>query len=193
MKKFTVKDFITYNGPCFSCQSKIVFQVGVFNTKSKQSTTSVFLSPTVTNEFINIDLRINYRDSLNLRIFTKTNKFTTSSMKSLTKYLDEHGLFLRSKCDNCHTNVDSEALEFNLLKEFIAPVAIGDERLVVNHNKYLYELYSNFGSSCSILIISTTVSPPITPIRMELPLLPMYKLKNKERFIEKVKTYLIFS
>lgn len=193
MKKFTVKDFITYNGPCFSCQSKIVFQVGVFNTKSKQSATSVFLSPTVTNDFINIDLRINYRDSLNLRIFTKTNKFTTSSMKSLTKYLDEHGLFLRSKCDNCHTNVDSEALEFNLLKEFVVPVAIGDERLVVNHNRYLYELYSNFGSSCSILIISTTVSPPITPIRMELPLLPMYKLKNKERFIEKVKTYLVFS
>lgn len=193
MKKFTVKDFITYNGPCFSCQSKIIFQIGVFNTKAKQIGTSVFLNPVVTNDFINIDLKINYRDSLNLKVFTKTNKFTTSSMKALTKYLDEHGLFLRSKCDNCHTNVDSEALEFNLLKEFIAPVAIGDERLVVNHNKYLYELYSDFSGSRSVLIISPAVSSSIMPISMNLPLLPMYKLKNKERFIEKVKTYLIFS
>jgi hypothetical protein len=193
MKKFTVKDFITYNGPCFSCQSKIIFQIGVFNTKARQSATSVFLNPVVTNEFVNIDLKINYRDSLSLKVFTKTNKFTTSSMKALTKYLDEHGLFLRSKCDNCHTDVDSEALEFNLLKEFIAPVAIGDERLVVTHDKYLYELYSDFKNSRSVLIISPAFSSSIVPMSMNLPLLPMYKLKNKERFIEKVKTYLIFS
>lgn len=199
-KKFTVKDFITYNGPCFSCNSKISFQIGVFKTKEKQIP-AVYLTPTVTNEIIDIDLKTNYRDSLNLKIFTKTNKFTTSSIKSLIKYLDEHGLFLRSKCDNCQTSVDSEAIEFNILKEFIAPVAISDERLVVRDNTHQYELYSSFepgvqgGSIALISSLNAAVKSNTQNklIRIDLPLLPMYKLKNKERFIQKMKTYIVFS
>lgn len=200
MKKFTVKDFITYNGPCFSCQSKITFEIGVFNTKSKQ-VPAVYLTPTITNESIDIDLKINYRDSLSLRVFTKTNKFTTSSVKSLNKYLDEHGLFLRSKCDNCKTSVDSEAIEFNILKQFIAPVAISDERLVVRDDKHQYELYSSFkpgdqGGSIAIISSLNAAGKNNTQnkfIRIDLPLLPIYKLKNKERFIQKMKTYIVFS
>lgn len=191
MRKFTVKDFITYSGPCFSCKSKIRFEIGVSFGKTYQQ--SVYLVPTVTNDFIEINLKINYNNGLSLKIFPKTNKFTTSSMKSLIKYLEEHKLFLRAKCDECYTCIDSQMLNFNLLKEFIAPVGISDEKLIVKDKKYLYELYSDFEYSYSVLIISTTSAPTITPIRMELPLLPMYKLKNKERFIEKVKTYLIFS
>lgn len=89
MKQFTVKDFITYSGPCFSCQSKINFKIG---SKTQPQTTiswqpDVYLTPVVTNDFIEVDLKINYNDGLSLKIFTKTNKFTTSSMKNLIKHL----------------------------------------------------------------------------------------------------------
>lgn len=193
MKKFTVKDFITYTGPCFSCQSKISFQIGVFNKQDRQSKESIYLTPNVTNDCIDIDLKINYRSGLNVKIFPKTNKFTTSSMRLLTKYLEEHNLFLRSKCDECHTNVDSEALEFNLLKEFVVPVTISDERLIVKDDKYLYELYSFFDNSGQSIVMISHINKVAQPIRIELPLLPMYKLKNKERFIQKMKTYITFS
>lgn len=190
MRQFTVKDFITYSGPCFSCQSKISFKIG---SSSSTQPIAAYLVPVVTNDFIDVDLKINYNNGLSLRIFTKTNKFTASSIKGLTKYLEKHKLFLRSSCDKCRTCVDSKTLDFNLLKEFIAPVGISDEQLIVKDSKYLYELYSSFEAGYSALIINPTNSQSINSIRMELPLLPMYKLKNKERFIEKVKTYILFS
>jgi len=190
MKQFTVKDFITYSGPCFSCQSKISFKIGSF---SNEQPMAAYLVPVVTNDFIDVDLKINYNNGLSLRIFTKTNKFTVSSMKGFTKYLEKHKLFLRANCDKCRTRVESQVLDFNLLKEFIAPVNISDEQLIVKDGKYLYELYSSFEAGYSALIINSTSKPSVNSIRMELPLLPMYKLKNKERFIEKVKTYILFS
>lgn len=191
MKTFTVKDFIAYNGPCFSCKSKINFQIGV-SFKTQQPST--YLVPIVNNDFIDIDLKISYRNELKLKVFPKTNKFITSSMKGLTKYLEEHDLFLRSYCNNCTTCVDSQFLEFNLLKEFIKPVKINDERLIVQNGNLKYELYSSFSHENSSLVVYNTQTGNLTkPIYIYLPLLPMYKLKNKERFIEKVKTYIIFS
>ncbi len=192
MKTFTVKDFITYNSPCFSCGSKISFKIGVSFIKNRQPST--YLVPIVSSDFIEIDLKINYNNGLKLKILPKTNKFTVSSMKGLTTYLEKHNLFLRSYCDNCRTCIDSQFLEFNLLKEFIKPVGISDERLIVRNGNYMYELYSSFIDNYSSLFIS---QPPINTlnsnIRIELPLLPMYKLKNKEHFIKKVKTYILFS
>jgi hypothetical protein len=191
MKTFTVKDFITYNSPCFSCGSKISFKIGVSFIKNRQPST--YLVPIVSSDFIEIDLKINYNNGLKLKILPKTNKFTVSSMKGLTTYLEKHNLFLRSYCDNCRTCIDSQFLEFNLLKEFIKPVEISDERLFVRNNNYKYELYSYFTHSYSVLIISDQTNIANNSIRIELPLLPMYKLKNKEHFIKKVKTYILFS
>ena len=192
MKKFTVKDFITYNGPCFSCRAKVNFKVGV--TYINQSIDSVHLVPVVKNDFIEIDLKINYHDGLKLRIFPKTNKIQTSSMRGLTKYLDEHKLYLRTHCDHCYTSVESQFLEFNLLKEFIKPVGISREMVIVNDGNNMYQVHSSFIDESSVVIIDRiSKTTPITPIRMELPLLPIYKFKTKERFLEKMKTYLIFS
>lgn len=101
-------------------------------------------------------------------------------------------MYLRSKCDNCHTCVDSKILEFNTLKEFVKPVGIIDEQLMVKDDKYLYELYSSFEQELSELVIST-IKPTSNSIRMQLPLLPMYKLKTKDKLIQKAKTYLLFS
>lgn len=190
MKTFTVKDFITYNGPCFSCGSKISFTIGVSFINQQPS---AYLPPIVNNDFIDIDLKISYRNELKLKIYPKTNKFTTSSMKGLTKYLKEHNLFLRSYCSNCLTCIDSQFLEFNLLKEFIKPVGISDEKLIIVNDKSLYEIYSSFIDNNTIIFVSNTTNVNIIPIRIELPLLPKYKLKNKEHFIQKIKTYILFS
>jgi hypothetical protein len=191
MKSFTVKDFITYNSPCFICESKINFTIGVLFNKKHQPT--LYLTPFVTNDFIEVNLKFKYSDNgLKLKIFPKTNRFEISSMKNFMKYLEEHKLFLRSYCDTCYTRIESNPIEFNLLKFFIAPAFINDESVIVKNDNSLYELYSLFDQNYSTLIVSRTdiVAPPI---RIELPLLPIYKLKNRDRFIEKVKTYILFS
>src|SRR5258705_409454 len=94
MKKFTVKDFITYNNPCFSCSNKVSIKIGVVGTASHNDI--IYLSPTVSVESTNIVLKITYTSSLKLKIFNKSNKAQTTSVQDLTKYLQEHGLFLRN-------------------------------------------------------------------------------------------------
>lgn len=190
MKTFTIKDFINYNGPCFSCKSKINFRVGVSIVNSQQP--SIYLVPTVTNDFIEIDLKHKYNSELKLKIFPKTNKFSTSNTARLIKYLDDKKLSLRSRCDGCGTNIDSESLEFNFLQCFIKPVGICDEKLVVTHDKHLYEVYSYFTDNRSTIVF-IKIDSNEDGKWVSLPLLPLYKFKNKEKFLEKIKTYILFS
>jgi hypothetical protein len=193
MKKFTVKDFITYNGPCFSCGSRVNVKIGVIKVDVADFNIAL-LNPVITTNSIDIDLKINYNSSLKLSIFSKTNKFSTSSMKGLTEYLNGHKLFLRSNCDHCYTKVESQYLEFNLLKGFIKPVGVSNELLVVNDGANLYQVHTSYIEEKSLVIIDRiNKTTPITPVRMDLPLLPLYKFKDKDHFIAKIKTYLVFS
>jgi hypothetical protein len=193
MKKFTVKDFISYNAPCFSCQSKVTIKIGVMTIESTDFNIAL-LSPVISNNSTDIDLKINYNNSLTLKIFHKTNKFQASSMKGLTEYLAGHKLFLRTNCDHCYTKVESQYLEFNLLKGFIKPAGVSNELLIVNDGSNLYQVHSSFIEEKSLVIVDRiNKTTPITPLRLELPLLPLYKLKDRQHFIDKIKTYLIFS
>src|SRR5271167_3698355 len=110
MRKFTVKDFIGYNNPCFSCDNQINFKIGFLDLDVESSSKTSYsiphagpyipscpisyLRPTVTPQFTEIDLMITYSDALKLYIFHKTNKILTSSQRGLTKYLESHKLFL---------------------------------------------------------------------------------------------------
>jgi hypothetical protein len=204
MKKFTVKDFIKYSGPCFSCGNKITIKIGSATEESayKGSANSTapgspgfpaLLVPTVTNEATEIYLKIGYRDSLFLRIFHKTNKFETSSASALATYLSEHKLFLNSYCSHCSSMIETVNLEFNFLKGFVAPVGILYENILVSEGANSYELSSFFHENNSMIIVNKRNQEANNSAILKLPLLPLYKFRNRQHFIDKIKTYLIFS
>ena len=191
MKKFTVKDFITYNNPCFSCGNKISFKIGSVNGANQPP---VYIRSTVTPERTEIDLKVTYNDTLQLWIFHKSNKILSSDMRGLTDYLAGHKLFLSSRCDKCYTSIESHFLEFNLNKGFINPVGVSLETLMVYDEKNLYQVYSSFIKECSVVVVDRiNKTTPISPMRFDLPLLPLYKFRDKDKFLNKMKTYLIFS
>ena len=82
MKKFTVKDFIAYNNPCFSCGSPINFRVGFLDLETKADVS--YLRPVVTPNHTEIDLIIKYstNEALKLCIFHKTNKIFVGSTRN---------------------------------------------------------------------------------------------------------------
>jgi hypothetical protein len=191
MKQFTVKDFIAYNNPCFSCQRAISFRICV---AIKPDGTAVSLRPTVSLDQTEIDLKTTYLDTLKLWIFHTTNKIISSNFSELTEYLNNNTIFLMSTCDNCGTGIQSEVLTFNLDKGYIKPVTINSEGLIIYDDKSLYEIFSDFeNKKTSVLINVLDKTHPISPVRFELPLLPLYKFKTRERILEKLKTYLTFS
>src|SRR5271168_2896743 len=104
MKKFTVKDFIAYNNPCFSCGNQINFNIGViFNTLEEAKVNLGGLRPVVSPDRTEIDLSIKYSNAVKLYIDHKTNKISTNDRVGLAKYLEGHSLFLKTGCDQCHT------------------------------------------------------------------------------------------
>jgi hypothetical protein len=192
MKTFTVKDFIIYNNPCFSCGSKISFKIG--STHNELSFSPVYKKTTVTADHVEIDLDITYRQTFKLYIVNKSNKILSPDMKSLTDYLSMHELFLSSRCDRCYTSIESYPLEFNLAKGFIKPVGINQENLIVTDDKNMYQIHSSFNQKISTATISKiNKTMPISPARINLPLLPLYKIKNRDRLINKLKTLVLFS
>lgn len=188
MKKFTIKDFITYNNPCFSCNNKISIKIGSADSISQSDT--VFLTPIINVDSTDINLKITYANVLKLKISHKTNKIQTTRLMSLTKYLKEHKLFLRSYCDHCHTFIESQFLEFNMSRGFIYPVGISNEVLIVKNKNTTYNLSSSFFEGKSLLIVD---KPNISPLYFNLPLMPLYKFKDKEHMINKMKLFVVFS
>lgn len=198
MKKFTVKDFIHYNAPCFSCGSKI--KISVISTRLNEtigvdgSASPTQLRPTISTENLEVDLKITYDQILKLFINLTTNKFITTNFKGLTKYLDEHKLYLRSYCEKCFTGIETFFLEFNLQKGFVMPVGICNERLIVSDEINTYTVYTSFMEEKSNLYVDRLdKTHPISPLKIQLVPIPLYRFKNKDNFLKKMKTYLIFS
>ncbi|MGI0058803.1 MAG: hypothetical protein ACREBJ_03460 [Nitrosotalea sp.] len=157
-------------------------------------TDNSYLRPTVTSNYTEIDLIITYSDLLKLYIFHKTNKILTNSNQGLTKYLSSHKLFLSSACDGCLTRIDSQYLEFNVDKGYMAATGINTEMLIVEDKTNRYHINSFFMADKSVLTVDRIdKATPVYPLQIELPLLPKYRFKNKEHFLNKMKTYITFS
>ncbi len=187
MKKFTVKDFITYNNPCFSCGEKINLRIG-------KSHGVADLRPTVKPEYTVIDLQITYTHTLQLWIFHKTNKIISSDARSLSDYLLNHQIHLHSSCTKCYTSIHSDPLVFNTNKGYVEPVGLSSEQLIITDEDNIYTLFSSFkDEKTTVSVDRISSATPISPVKLDLPLLPLYKAKTKEYLINKLKTYLTFS
>ena len=190
-KQFTVKDFVTYNNPCFSCNSKISFNFG-FTNKLQNYPTS-YISSTVTQERTEIDLKITYNNVLQLWIFHKSNKILCSNTRNLTEYLDTHNLFMNSHCHQCYTSVTSTNLKFDLDKACIKPVSLFSEIISVTDHKNTYYMINNYHNELSILKIDSLTQDSNSQLKFKLPIMPMYKFKNKEHFLKKMKNFIVYS
>ena len=191
MDKFTLKDFIKHNAPCFSCGKSVNFKIGFFDTTSNDD--MGYLRPTVTQEHTEVNLKITYSDAVKLYIFHKDNKILTNNMDGLTKYLEIHKLFLFSVCNNCGTKMTSQNLTFNLEKKFVEPVEMRAETLSVKEKETSYIVDSFFETQKSIVYIYKGGYSTGKDIKLELSILPKSKFKNKKAFIDKMKFIIIFS
>jgi hypothetical protein len=188
MKQFTVKDFIAYNNPCFSCGGRITLKIGV-----ESRSFSTVLRPTVKPDRTEVSLKITYTDTLQLWIFHKSNKILPSDARALEDFLSIHKLYLTSQCDTCYTNIGTNYLEFNLAKGYIKPVELDVENLVLIDKGNKYQIRSDFSREKSQIQISKIDHSSNDPFHMEVPLLSLSKFKDRERFLNKLKTYALFS
>lgn len=192
MKSYTVKDFFKLNSPCYSCGEKVNIHA---NIHTMDHMPPVKLNVSVTPDRYSIPLYINYNNNnLKLIIEPKTNKYSVSNEASFIEYIKNHKIYLTVGCDECLTLMASHYLEFNILGSYIKPIGISNQHLVLLDKNNRYVINSNFiDNETNIMILAIKELPQYSSSYLKLPLLPHYRFKNKEHFIAKIKTYLLFS
>jgi hypothetical protein len=209
MKTFTLKDFISYNNPCFICNNIISFSaissVNVSPLIAKQS----IVNQTTINKFqTEILLKTTYNSNLKLIINNTSNQFTSPNLNDLQTYLTSHNIFIKSTCKICHSYIKSSNLNLNYINNFIHPFTINYEHFFIN-DKAIYTIISDFQNNQTTLIKEKYLNPELpnlnnkpvkyknmilsAPAVINIPLLPLYKFKSIERIINKINTYLTFS
>jgi hypothetical protein len=187
MKTYTVKDFIKLNSPCYGCGNKVSIHVGAH----MDNTIPINLNMSITSIKYVIPLSITYNNNLSLTIDPKTNRYLVTSNSDFIKYIKDHNIYLTVDCDKCYTFMASRYLEFDLAGGYIRPVSIRSQSIILfdKNNKYMINSYFLAGET-TITVFSLKNG---TASDLKLPLLPHYRFKNKENFIEKIKTYILFS
>ena len=191
MKLFTISDFLTYNAPCFNCGQFTNIDIGFCNTSFRPTVFSS-IRPYISKNATEITFSIKYAGSMKMSLQHKTNKIEITDIEGLTKYLLGHKLFLISTCKPCFCRIESEYLDFDLQKGLVKPVGLCSETLGITDTKHEYSLSTNFEMDISYLSVYTKDSSA-DPIKLELPLTPKYRFKNKYELLKKLRTYALFS
>lgn len=201
MKKFTIKDFLFYNNPCFSCQSNINFYF-VSNSKDISKTKQPgYFNPIVSKDAISIDIKKSYSHSLTLSIYNKTNKFYANNKHELEAYLDDHRISMYSTCPKCNTTIISNTLEFDVKGKFVKPVEVFAETINVESKGKTYSLATLIENNSSHIEVINGSKTSLTSMlllnndsfSLDIPALPLYKFKNKDNLIKKIGIYMTFS
>lgn len=222
-KKFFVKDFIQYTTPCFGCGEPNNFRIGFrnkthapaptllsYSLSGSSMGTSVpynpsrseinplvgYINPVIKNTHVEIDLSIKYNNRLQLLVFHKDNKILASNRTELANYLSERHLFLVGDCKSCFTEIMSNDLDIQLSKQVIMSTTIRKEQLVIKHKQQVYILLSKFEeqkTSAHVYKEDDVKHGIKSEIVLSLPLLPKYKLRDRQHLIDKLNTYVLFS
>lgn len=190
MNKFTLKDAIIYS-KCINCNKPPTISFYILDHKDN---TSKEIKAIFNKTYLEFNLRINYRNSLNIQVYYKNNKFETNNMNDLTLYLKKTNISLRASCNKCHSQIIFNLLDFNLNKQFLEPLEINRECVSVFEKDRLYVLLSDYDKKNTKLIIDKlSITGKINLFKIDLPLIKKTSFKNKSNFLDKISKYVVFS
>ncbi len=192
-KSFTIKDFVSYNNPCFNCQRSVSIDL---NYRNSFGIPVHSRSGTSTPNEVSFELKMGYSEFIYLEVNYLTQKIRTNNEDFLKKYLqgNEKYLTLRSYCHYCCCEISTHPLKFNFNKGIIELIALKSERLLINDSTTLYQIETDFNTNKSILFADRIdKTSPLAPTKIELSILPLYSFKSKQTLVDKLRKILLFS
>jgi hypothetical protein len=127
-----------------------------------------------------------------LTINHKTNKLEQfSNVEGLINYLSDHKLYLQTRCSHCFSEVETDALKFDLGKRIVSATSLALESLSFEDKQRFYTLTSDFGTKISSLTLLDKTKGSAKPTIIDLPLMPMYQFADKIEFMARIKNVLL--
>jgi hypothetical protein len=181
---------MNYNNPCFSCNSKISFTLNLINRNTLIETP---LKPVTTQKYIKFKLLVGYDSCLELVINRITNQFSSNDPEFLMTHLKSRDIRFTSYCIKCGTSIQSNMAALSFDNGFIKPLTISREYLIAKVKNYEYVATTIFEENKSHLLIVDKKKNSLDNFSISTSLLPLYKIKTKQKFIDKLKLYAVFS
>jgi hypothetical protein len=209
VRKFTVKDFITTYSSCLICGKASKIRI---NSYKIEELIEMEIKPIFDSSYLDLTLRLAYREVLKLRIYYINNKFETSNIEMLKKYLETHSIQLVGRCwtphyfkrqirqntpSTLHTSIVSNWLDFNYDKMHVVPFELEEEFLCVWDQRNIFNVVSNHEKNKTTIIVTDLEKIPnpaiVENLKIELPLMRLHKFKTKKQFLDKLNVCLTFS
>lgn len=189
-----LKDFILYNSPCFNCNSSTDFYLNIIETISNSNSffdkNLISHHCNVTADYSEIDLKISYNNSLNLKIFHKTNIFETNDLQHLFKYLSKRKMYFSLHCKKCQIYIKSSDFSLDINTFRAKPISVLSEVIRLYNDNINYTIITNYLDNQSRIIINNDNNKVLD---ITIAAIPLTKIKNKNFFFNKMKTYILFS
>lgn len=194
MRKLTLKDFLTFYTPCLSCKNKINL-TWIARKSSLAMTPNVGeFSPTLDGKSLTIDLKTTYYNRFSLMIDIITHTFISSDSSEFAKYAAETECYVQAKCFKCNSQVMTTDLKFDVNKRILKPVSIKGEIWHITDEENIYNIYTNTDKEESEIIVDKiNAVTPLSPWRRTIEALPINKFSSREDFLDRIKTYMVFS
>jgi hypothetical protein len=191
MRKFTLKDFMKYGDICFECDSPMKLKFERINLTDESRSKNVRIIKFDKN-CLDLDLHLKYFDSLVMRINCSNHKFEVSDKKQFDNYQNIFQLRALTICDKCNINlVKSNYLMFDNLG-FLHPISLYRENINIPNVSYdgkirYYNIFTDFNKDI------TQIYEQFSQEAINIPAISLYKYKNKDKLLEKIKLLFTFS
>jgi hypothetical protein len=198
MRKLTLKDFLSFYTPCLSCDAKnILTWIVNYKTPKVLTPSNVNLGefvPTLNGKLLEIDLKVTYFNKFSFMIDIVSHSFISSDAAQFLEYLGETNCYIQLKCAKCNSQVISNHLEFDTNRRLLKPITIKGEQWHITDEENFYNVYTNMDKDESEIIVDKINSTtPLTPWRKVLEAIPINRFNSKDDFLDRIKTYMVFS
>jgi len=188
--KLTLKDFILYNSPCFSCGNNTQLEFFLID-RGGPTPLNVALKTNILGSHIEVIVKVTYKSSLSITIDPKHNSWVSNNATMLHQLLSQYGLYVTSDCKICGTYICSNAFTILWSKKLILPLDIEKEFVIIKTDKGTYYL-STYEKDITLLeFTKNKLNSPI--FELKIPKLLICDLKDKDALIKKINTYMLFS
>ena len=187
MNSLTVKDFIHYFNTCINCESQCNIEfINVNSTIRKINK----IKPFFEKDTVNIRLKNNYHNKLDLCIYYITNKFSSNNFVYLKKYLLDSKLYIEYRCTDCKSIARTNSLSFDHSMKFIKPISVQKETILIKSETDEYTIQSNYIDNTTIVFVNSIKNKEkIDRYNFSLIKRPF----SKEEVLKKIKSYILFS
>lgn len=187
MNSLTVKDFIQHFNTCINCQSQC--NIEFINVNSSTSI-KIKIKPFFEEDTVNIRLKNNYHNKLDLCIYYITNRFSSNNFIYLKKYLLDSKLYIEYKCVDCKSIARTNSLSFDHSMKFIKPISLQKETIMIKSDVDEYTIQSNYIDNTTIVFVNSIKNKEkIDRYNFSLIQRPF----SKEELLKKIKSYILFS